>query len=157
MRPKTYPLDPLLRVRRDEATARTKQLAGAVATREEAAHARLRLEAAREAERARAAGVRAAEAGALDRGDLAAVDLQRQAAWEARVRWEDDEAARRVREATERERAAQVGEAAAKAGAAAAEAATKVVSEHRARWDADRVRAAEVAAEEDAAEAWRPR
>jgi hypothetical protein len=156
MRPKRYPLDPLVRVRRDSVDKSAKVLSVAVATREEAERARLAAEAER-ARRAEEAGhVRAAEGNALLRGELSAADLQRQGAWEARTQWDDEERARRVREAEEREATARGGEGDARAALATAEANAKVVTEHRTRWVAEGEKAAEAAAEEGAAEAWRP-
>jgi hypothetical protein len=156
MRPKRYPLDALVRVRREHVDASARELSAAIRAREEAERVRL----AAEAERARQAHdadrVRAAEASALDRGQLSAADLQRQGAWEARTQWEDGQRARQVDAARERESSARGGEGRAMAEVAKAEAGAKVVTEHRARWAAQGERAAEAAAEEEATDAWRP-
>jgi len=157
VRAKSYPLEPLVRVRRDRVDASARALASAIEAREAAERGRRSAEAerARHADEARRA--RESEAGALARGELSAADLQRQGAWDARVRWEDEERARRVAAAGEREATAVGAEGEARGGVAKAEAESKVVAEHRARWAAEGARAAEVASEEGAAEAWRPR
>ena len=156
MRPKKYPLDPLVRVRRERTDASVRELAGSIATREGAERARI----AAEAERARRAEVarqaRIAEEKALLGGELSAADLQRQAAWDARTQWDDQASAEEVKRAVERETTAREGEGRARSRVATAEAEARVVTEHRARWVAEGERAAEAAAEEDAAEGWRP-
>jgi hypothetical protein len=157
MRPKRYPLDPLVRVRRDRVDTQVKALSMAVHTREEAERARLAAEADRARRTVEAEQVRAGEQSALARGELSAVDLQRQGAWEARTQWDDEERGRRVATARESEAAARGSEGDARAHLATAEANAKVVTEHRAKWVQEGEKAAEVAAEEGAAEAWRPR
>ena len=157
MRPKRYPLDPLVRVRRDRVEASARSLASAIREREEAERVRLAAEAERARRAEEAKRVREVEASALDRGELSAADLQRQGAWEARTQWEDEQRARQVDAARERESSTRRGEGKAMAEVAKAEAGAKVVTEHRARWVKEGERKAEAAAEEGAAEAWRPR
>jgi hypothetical protein len=157
MPPKKYPLDPLVRLRQDKVDASTRELAASIQAREGAERARLAAEAerARLAEEARQA--RAKEERALGRGELSVADLQRQGAWEARTQWEDQARATEVAAATERETAAREGEGRARSRVSTAEAEAKVVTEHRGRWVAEGQRAADATAEEEAADAWRPR
>jgi len=157
MHPKKYPLDPLVRLRRDRVDDSVEALSAAIQTREEAErlHVAALAERTRQAEQAQR--VRDAEANALGRGEISVADLQRQGAWEARTQWEDQEQALHVARAHEREAAARGGEGEARAGVAKAEADSKVVTKHRTDWAQERERAAEAAVEEGAAEAWRPR
>jgi hypothetical protein len=157
MRPKAYPLDPLVGLRKAEVDAKAQALSSAIRAREDAelAHRRTEAERARHAEVARR--VCEEESGALDLGKLTASDLQRQHAWQARTQWEAEERQQRVATAIGREAAARNHERQAMSSVATAEANAKVVTEHRARWTAARDRAADAAAEEGAAEAWRPR
>jgi hypothetical protein len=157
VRPKRYPLDPLARVRREHVEASARDLAASIQAREAAERERLAAEAerARRADEARRACI--AEAEALGRGALTAADLQRQGAWAARTEWDDQASAADVTSATEREATARDGEGRAKSRVTTAEAEARVVTEHRARWVAEGERASEAAAEEAAAEVWRPR
>lgn len=157
MRSKKYPLEALVRLRREKKGAAERQLGSAIAAREGAEKDRKEAEVERANAQARAAEVRDAESDALTRGSLSAADLQRQAAWQARVSWEDDEARRGIVGLAARETAAAEDEARAKGDATKAEADAKVVGEHRARWDLANKHAAEAAEEEDAADAFRPR
>jgi len=157
MTSRKYPLDPLARVRRDRRDLSGKELAQAITAREAAERGR----AAAEAERARVAEetrrTKEAERAALDRGQLSAGDLQRESAWAARARWDDEARAAAVDRTKEHESAARSSEERAKQRAAVADGEVKVVEKHRERWVKDADRAAEAAAEEGAAEAWRPR
>jgi hypothetical protein len=157
MRPKKYPLDPLVRVRKERVDASVAALAKSIRAREVAEDSR----AVAEAERLRAAEeakrTRGNEAEALARGELSAADLQRQASWQARTQWDDAERARRVVIAREQEARALEAERGARAGASDAEAAAKVVTKHREGWVSDSARALEASSEEGAAEAWRRR
>ncbi len=157
MRPKKYPLDPLVRLRHGKVETSVKALASAIRAREEAERVRLEAEAlrARLAEEARQ--LRDAEDRALARGELSVADLQRLGAWQARTRWEDDARAEQVAAAEESVERARAGEGTAQSEVRTAEAEAKVVKKHRSRWASEAERAAEAAAEEGATEAWRPR
>ena len=157
MRSKKYPLEAVARVRRDRKDASARTLAVAIHEREEAERRRVLAEAERARLEAEATRVRGAEAQALQRGELRVADLQRQGAWDARTRWEDEERARSVAALGEQEAAARAGESQARTAVALRDADVKVVSEHQARWDAAGRRAEEAAEEEGAAEAWRPK
>ncbi len=157
MRRKTYPLEPLLNVRKGKVDAAVKELSSAIRTREEAERARASVEAERARQADLAKETREAEGRALGRGELSVADLQRQGAWEARVRWEDEERARSVVAAVDAEARAQGGEGKARDDVARKEADAEVTLQHRGRWEAERERKVEAAVEEGAAEAWRPR
>ncbi len=157
MRAKPYPLDALSRVRSERLGECQSALAAAIAAREEAERGHARLLAQREAARREVSAIREREARSLGGGALSASDLQRGSAWEARVTWEDDERTCAVAESADRVVAAKRAETKAREEVAAAEAAFRSVDEHRARWQGERARAEEAAAEEEASEAWRPR
>jgi hypothetical protein len=154
---KKYPLERLLGVRKDKASARVKELASAIREREALERARL----AAEQEQARARGEAARErdrvAESLAKGSLSAGDLARQAAWEARVEWDEAERQRKITTMKENEARAKEGEENARGLVRAAEAESKVVVRDRERWVAEADRAAALKAEEEAAEAWRRR
>ncbi len=152
-----YPLEPLARVRAEKVDVAATGLAKAIVAREGAERARVEAEAERARQDALAKQVRDAEAGALASGALLAADLQRQGAWDARMRWEDEERARKVADARGAEVHARSEERGARTAVATAEAEAKVVSNHKDRWTKERDRALEAADEEGAAEAWRSR
>ena len=157
MRSKKYPLEALQRVRQDRRETSARALAIAIRAREKAERCRLEAEVERARLEAEAARVRDAESCVLWRGELSVADLQRQGAWDARTRWEDDERARSLAALAETVATARAGEGQARADVAVGDAEVKVVSEHQSRWESAG-RAVEEAAEEEAsAEAWRPR
>jgi hypothetical protein len=157
MRSKKYPLDPLVRVRRERVDASVRDLATSIQAREAAERIRLEAEAERARRAEEAERSRASEAVALERGELTAADLQRLGAWEARTHWDDQARGEQVTAALGQEKLARDGEGRARSHVATAEGEAKVVTEHRGRWVADGERAAEAAAEEQASEVWRPR
>ena len=157
MRPKKYPLDPLVQLRLDKVEAKARDLAVSIEAREQAERTRIAAEAERERLAEEARETRTAEQRALGRGELSVADLQRQGAWETRMQWDDQTRAAEIAAAVEHEAAARDGEGRARGRVSAAEAEAKVVTEHRGRWVADGERRADAAAEEEAAEAWRPR
>ena len=157
MRPKKYPLDPLVRVREGRTREAMNELSAAVRAREEAERKRLVLEDERARVAAEARQVRLAETARLDNGELRAADLQRQAAWDLRTQWDAEARAERVAAAREHEVGARAGEGTARSEVLEAEAKAKVVTRDQARWAHEKERAAEAAGEEAAAEAWRPR
>jgi hypothetical protein len=154
---KKYPLEPLARVRRDRVEASARELGAAVRLREEAEKNRVAAELERTHRLAEASEVRDGESRALGHGVLTAADLQRQGAWQARMHWEDEEAARAVSDLAAREEALRDSEGRAKALVAQREADSKVVLEHQTKWKDTERRAEDAAEEEAAAEAWRPR
>ena len=157
MVPLKYPLDPLIRLRETQVGQATRDLADAVGERA-AAEARVRAaeEARLDAERA-ATVVRAIEREALDRGDLAAADLARTNAWEARVREERETLEGLTRKTEAAAVTAQGSETAARAEVARREADAQVIGKDREKWQSANDRAAEAREQENAAEAWRPR
>jgi hypothetical protein len=157
MRPRKYPLAPLEKLRRERVDSTVKGLASAIVTHEEAERQRLELERERALLAREASAVRDAEARALVEGRLSVADLQRQGAWVARQEWEDAERGRAVSAARDREGESKKAEERARADVAAAEAEARVVERHHERWNAAGRRASELAEEEGAAEAWRPR
>jgi hypothetical protein len=157
MRRKSYPLDPLVRVREGKVDTAMTELSAAVRAREDAESARLAVEAERARQGELARGVREAEARALGGGELSAADLQRQGAWDARMQWEAEERARVLAAAVDAEARAHGGEQKARGEVGKREADARVVTQHKERWVAEAERKAEAAAEEGAVEAWRPR
>jgi dTMP kinase len=154
---KKYPLDPLARVRELEVDDAARALGGAAAAREEAATRRALAARARAGAEAEARALADSERGALERGELRVADLMHGDAWQAKVRVEHAELARRADEATAREEAALAEEARARANVAAREADAQIVARDRARWtDAER-RRDEAKEEEALTDPWRPR
>jgi hypothetical protein len=154
---KTYPLDRLLGVRKDKVFARVKDLSGAIREREGLERARLAAEAEQARAREEATRERDRVAESLAKGSLSVGDLARQAAWEARVEWDDAERQRKITTTKENEARAKEGEENARGLVRAAEAESKVVVRDRERWVAEVDRTAALTAEEEAAEAWRRR
>ncbi len=102
------------------------------------------------------AGVTAAEAEALARGELGAADLARADAWKIRATAERDALCARRDRALETCRTAIESEAAAREAAIVCRGDARLVHDDRRRWN-DRVRSAvEVAEDEARSEAWRP-
>src|ERR1700722_9722484 len=129
---KKYPLEPLARLRHDGVEASVRDLAAAVRLREEAEQTRAAAELERVRRLEEAKEIRESESSALTHGGLKAADLQRQGAWQARGRWEDEKAVRTVSDLAAREVALRDGEGRAKAVVTQREADAKVVVEHRA-------------------------
>jgi hypothetical protein len=154
---KKYPLGRLLGVRKDKALARVKDLSRAIQERETLERARLAAEAEQARAREAATSERERVAASLAKGSLSAADLARQAAWEARVEWDDAERQRRITTTKESEARARDGEEVARSLVRAAEAESKVVVRDKERWTAEVDRKAAITAEEEAAEAWRRR
>jgi hypothetical protein len=135
MRRPKYTLEPLVELRERRAEEATKELAGAVAQREQAERVRAAAEMRRASLDAQARAVREVEARALSLGELHVADLARADAWELRVaseRAKRDEAVSRAREGEAR---ARESETEARGRAAARQADAEVVKKDRARWD----------------------
>jgi hypothetical protein len=154
---KKYPLEPLARVRASRTEEAARELAQAIGARERAQRRVAEAEAERTAARAAQQALRDGERKALERGELAAVDLMRGGAWEARAKEEIAQLERQLASATAREAEARAKEAGAKNTVAERSAEEKVVDADRARW-AERERKKQEGREEEAgAEAWRPK
>jgi hypothetical protein len=156
MRGRRYPLEPLITLRDRRVEQAAVGLAGAVAKREDAEQGRRAAEVARNAHDAAAKEVRAAESGALDRGELRAVDLAGADAWEARVAAEGAAMASAVERARTAEDRARDGERVAQGELASRRADADVVEKDRARWADQQRRRADANEEEAASENWRP-
>jgi len=157
MRPKKYPLDPLVRVREKQVDDAARALGDAVRVREDA-EARLAQATRRKNEAEAAANaLRDGERSALERGELTVADLMRADAWGARVQQEQAELARRADDAAAKDDAAREGESRARTNVAERKADAEIVERDRERWaDAER-RRAEAKDEEAAADGWRPK
>jgi hypothetical protein len=157
MRPPRYPLEPLAKLREDQADAAVRGLAVAVAGRAAAERDRRTVEQRRDAYEAAAARVRDAEGEALARGELRVGDLARAGAWETRVASEGAMMASTVERALGSETRAREAEQAAQGEVATRKAGAEVVGVDRARWH-DALRKKTDAREEEAAEeAFRPK
>lgn len=156
-RPPKYPLEPLLDHRERKVGDATAELGGAVRRREGAEAARARAERTKREAEERADAVRRAEAARLVGGELRAVDLARAQAWEVAASAEASELARVVERTVEEVATARAGEEQARADLAQKKAEHDVVQKDKGRFEDGRRRAAEAAAEENAAEAWRDR
>jgi hypothetical protein len=156
MRPRRYPLEPLVELRDHQVDQAAAGLAGAIAKREDAEEGRRVAEAARAAHETAARQVRVAESGALDRGELRAVDLAGAEAWEARVAAESAAVGAAVERARTAEERAQDGESSARGELASRRADADVVGRDRERWVDEQRRRAEAKEEEAASEVWRP-
>jgi hypothetical protein len=152
-----YPLEPLARVRAHAVDAQAIDLARAVRAREQAEAERRTADDARGRAEAGAREVRLAEEAALARGALTVADLARADAWEVRVRAEGAALYEAVARAAESEAVAIGTEAAAQKALAQRRADADVVDKDRARFDGEQRRREDDRAEEDAAEAWRPK
>jgi hypothetical protein len=155
MRPPRYPLEPLAKLREDQAEAAVRGLAKAVAGRDAAERARRSAEERRNAHEAAAERVRRGELEALGRGELRAGDLARAGAWETRVATEGEAMASEVIQARGVEALARDAEHAARTEVATRKAGAQVVDADRARWRDGLRRKAEAKEEEAAEEAFR--
>jgi hypothetical protein len=154
---RSYPLEPLVRVRKLRLDAAERALADAAAARSTAEQARAGADRANEAHRHATSIVTEAERAALSRGELSAGDLARADAWSRAQDAEGGRLADAVARACATEERARSVEAQARAALASHAADVRVVDEHAARWrDGERARA-DRAEEDEAAEAWRPR
>jgi hypothetical protein len=156
MRRRRYPLEPLVMLRDQRVEQATVGLAGAIEKREDAEQGRRTAEAVRDAHDAAAKLVRAGESGALDRGELRAVDLAGADAWEARVAVESASVASALERARTVEERARDGERVAQGELASRRADASVVERDRARWVDQQRRRTEASEEEAASEGWRP-
>jgi len=151
MRPPRYPLEPLAKLREDQAAAAVRGLAAAVAGRDAAERDRRTAEQRRAAYEAAATRVREAEHEALALGQLRAADLARAGAWETRVASEGAAMASAEEHARGAETRAREVEESARGEVAARKAGAEVVGADRARWQ-DALRKKAEAREEEAAE-----
>jgi hypothetical protein len=151
MRPPRYPLEPLAKLREDQADAAVRGLAVAVAGRDTAERERRATEQRRDAHEAAAALVREAEGEALARGELCVGDLARAGAWETRVASEGQTMASAVERAQGAETHAREVEQSAQGEVATRKAGAEVVGADRARWH-DALRKKADAREEEAGE-----
>jgi hypothetical protein len=155
MRPKTYPQEPLAKLRATKVDAATSALAKAVRSREQADRVERSNRKVGEDAEARVKATRDAERSALESGELRAADLERAEAWGARVEGDLAEIERRVANASSRAQAARDAEGVARDGVANARVDEVVVERDRARWEDGERKRAEAKEEEAASEAWR--
>jgi len=151
MPPPRYPLEPLAKLREDQADAAVRGLAVAVAGRDAAERDRRTVEQQRDTLEAAAARVRETEQEALARGELRVGDLARAGAWETRVASEGEATAAALERARGAETRAREAEQSAQGEVATRKAGAEVVSADRARWQ-DALRKKAEAREEEAAE-----
>lgn len=135
-----YPLEAAQAVREADERRAQERLAAALGALDDAREARERVAAA-------LAALRAAKP-APSTGATHAAALQREDAFERRRRARIDARAEALRAAMRAERRARDGVTAARAELASAAVATELLERHRERWEADRRRRAERAAEE---------
>jgi hypothetical protein len=141
MRRPKYTLEPLVELRERRAEEATKELAGAVAQREQAERVRAGAEARRASHDLQVHAAREVEARALSRGELRVADLARADAWELRVASERAKHEEAVSRACEGEGRARESEAEARGRVVARQADAEVVKKDRARWhEAERKR-----------------
>ena len=157
MRPSKYPLETLAAQRQRQVDDAVKGLASAVSAREAAERRRIVVGEQRVAHEAQAAGVRDAERGALERGDLSAADLARAHAWQLRAEAEAAAIAAEEQRARAAEATSADGQTRAQDQVAARRADADVVAKDRARWSDRERKRADVVEEDAAAEAFRPR
>ena len=157
MRPKKYPLDPLVQVRAKQVDDAARALGEAARAHEEAARLRAGADQRRDQAEADAQALRDRERGALERGELTVADLMRGDAWGVRVKAEQDELARRALESAKKEGIARDGEGAARTHVAARKADAEIVDRDRTRWTDEERKRADAKEEEAAADGWRPR
>jgi len=155
MRPPRYPLEPLAKLREDQAGAAVRGLAAAVAGRDAAERARRLAEQRREAHESASTRVRETEQEALARGELRVGDLARAGAWETRVASEGETMASAVERARSTETRARAVEQSAQGDVATRKAAVEVVGADRARWQDAHRKKADAREEEAAEEAFR--
>jgi flagellar biosynthesis chaperone FliJ len=157
MRRKKYPLEPLVRMKKDRVETKTRELGQAISTRETLEKSRERKEADRDIAREGANHVRREERSQLEQGTLKVLDLAREGTWELRVRAEDVKRTRDVDEARTAEAGARGAESRAKANVAEASAEHESVQRHQERWNTEAKKAEEAKEEESLAEAVRPK
>ena len=146
-----YPLTALKEHRDRKVDSATAELGEAVRAREAAEEAKRAAERERIAAEERAQRVRDAEAQRLARGELRAADLARASAWEFSAKQEISELARVVDTAETRAGEMRGAEVEARTNLASKKADADVVKKDQSRFD-DRVKKAQNAAEEEAAE-----
>ena len=157
MSPKKYPLESLVRVRKQREDAALSSHAAHITARALAERTRREAEEERACAEALAQRVREHERCALDRGELRVGDLMHADAWEARVKVEGERLARGVLEAASHESSARDAEARSRQELAHKKADVQVVEKDRARWADEKRRGEEAKDEEAAQEAWRPK
>jgi hypothetical protein len=148
MRPRKYPLDPLVRLRAKLVGDATSLLADAIRARQEAERTEGAALTRRDAAADEVRVVGDMELGALERGELRAEDLARAASWRTGVEVERAELESRLAKAMTQARAAQGNEGNAQDGLARARADAEVVARDRAKWE-DAGRRKEEAVEEE--------
>lgn len=156
MRPPKYPLEPLAEVRDKKVDEAAGNLATTARERDAAKRRRLATEQKREAHASAAERVRTAEANALERGALRALDLAHADAWESRVAAEREKLASDVEHARADEERAHVAEEGARCELVSRTAEAHVVTKDRARWQDALRKRAESKEEEASSEARRP-
>ena len=157
MRPKKYPLDPLVQVRAKQVDDAARALGEAARVHEAATRARQTAEERRDEAEAEARMLKRGEFGALERGELTVADLMRGDAWSVRVKAEQDELARRALESSKREELAESAEASARGDVASRKADAEIVDRDRVKWVNGERRKADAKEEEAAADGWRPK
>jgi hypothetical protein len=157
VRRRQYPLEALAEVRQRAVDVAMGRLSFAVKAKDAATKARQSAEQLRLDHERAAAHVRDAERDALERGDLRAADLAREATWGLRIATERARLSRGVDRTKSAEAEASEGQRTAQVGVASRRADADVVAKDRARWDAARKKSTEARDEEAAAEGWRPK
>lgn len=157
MRPRQYPLEPLAKVRQRAVDVAIGRLSFAVKARDAATKARQAAEQMRLDHERATAHVKDAERDALERGDLRAADLAREATWGLRIATERARLSAGVDRTKAAEAEASDGQRKAQVGVASRRADADVVAKDRARWDDARKKSAEARDEEAASEGWRPK
>jgi hypothetical protein len=152
-----YPLDALGRLRQRTVDERAREVADRVRSAERAVRARQAARRERMAEEAERAEIAETERARLAAGTVRAGDLVRQAEWVAGADARARTLAARESEAERDLAAERREESLARGRLAQADADSKAVEKHRARWVEERVRAADAAEEENAAEVWQAR
>ncbi len=154
---KKYTLQPLVQVRREQADAAQRELGDKIRERERSEG---ELAAARERTLQHAATVERTqrdERSALDRGELRAVDLLRQSAWQLQQEREADELTHRETRSADAVTDANRAEKVAQGATADRVAEWKAVERDRERFYEREKKIALAKEEEAAEEAWRPR
>jgi hypothetical protein len=151
------PLEALGKVRDAAVDRAASEMADAVRERERKTREAADAERARVEAESRATAVRAAEALAIERGELRATDLARAYAWESRATEELEALGRAEGDAHDALSTARSDEERAREALAAREADARVVERYQDRWKANEKRALDVREEEAVGEAWRPK
>jgi hypothetical protein len=157
MRPRKYPLEPLVRLKKERVESTTRQLGKAVLARESAERRHEEAASAQRQGDARASRVRTEERDLLEKGELSAADLIRANAWEVRVQTEGAERAHAVDAAQATMTTQRRRELDAQAEVARSRGEAKAVDRHEARWIAAREKVREAEEEEATSEAARPK